>query len=148
MALVDSERRQDAPSAMGEPPHQGPPLPAETIPPPDPFDLIEPDDDDGSRLVDESQIESLTDRVRANPDDQEAVRLLCSVLERARRHLDLLALASARLEETRDDALRSDLVAIRERVLSALIEECRAEGRIDEAEMYEMVLASANDSEM
>ncbi len=132
--------------AFAQPPSQDPPLPAETIPPPDPFDLIEQDVDD-SKLEDESQIESLTDRVRANPDDQQAVRRLCSVLERAGRHLDLLALASARLEETTDASLRADLLAIRERVLNALIEECRAEGRVDEAEMYEMVLASAKDSE-
>ena len=103
-----------------------------------PSDLL---DDTGGEAVDEARIESLTDRVRANPDDQDAVRELCSLLERAERHLDLVALVSARLEESTDPAFRSDLLATRRRVLQRLVRTCRDEGRSDEAEMYEMVLA-------
>ncbi len=91
--------------------------------------------------VDETRIETLTDRIRANPADQVAVYELCSLLERAKRDLDLIALVSARLEESTDPAFRSDLLATRRRVLQRMIRTCKDEGRIDEAEMYEMVLA-------
>jgi hypothetical protein len=79
--------------------------------------------------------------VRANPADQEAVHELCALLELAERHLDLMALVSARLEESTDPAVRSDLLATRRRVLQRLVRTCRDEGRTGEAEMYEMVLA-------
>jgi tetratricopeptide (TPR) repeat protein len=103
-----------------------------------PSDLFDEPEEDA---VDEARIESLTDRVRANPADQHAVLELCTLLERAERHLDLMALVSARLEESTDPAFRSDLLATRRRVLQRLIRTCRDEGRADEAEMYEMVLA-------
>jgi hypothetical protein len=64
------------------------------------------------------------------------------LLERAGRLLDLMALVSARLEETPDPSLRSDLTVVQKRTLAALITSCRLEGRPDEADMYEMVLES------
>ncbi|MFW5738831.1 MAG: tetratricopeptide repeat protein, partial [Myxococcota bacterium] len=114
-----------------EPP---PPAPA-TIPPPEPLGADELD------AADEARIEALTDAIRANPNDHGAVRELSSLLERAQRHLDLLALLSARLEETTDERLLAELRAIQERTLRALVETCRTQGRLEEAEMYELVLA-------
>jgi tetratricopeptide (TPR) repeat protein len=137
-ALQPSEPHVDPPdSVVPEARHTEPPPPAPaTLPPPDLFEDLEADS------ADEQRIERLTDVIRANPEDQDAVRELCGLLERAERHLDLMALVSARLDETADEAFRSDLTEVQKRTLMALIATCRNEGRPDEAEMYEMVLSS------
>jgi hypothetical protein len=137
-ALQPSEPHVDPPdSVVPEARHTEPPPPAPaTLPPPDLFEDLEADS------ADEQRIEMLTDVIRANPEDQDAVRELCGLLERAERHLDLMALVSARLDETADEAFRSDLTEVQKRTLMALIATCRNEGRPDEAEMYEMVLSS------
>ncbi len=98
------------------------------------FDLSDSD------VEGEARIEELTARVRAAPDDHGAVFELCELLERAGRLLDLMALVSARLEESSDPAIRDDLSAVYKRTLAALISECRSQSRDEEAEMYEMVL--------
>jgi len=98
--------------------------------------------------ADDARIEVLTDRVRANPCDQDAVGELCDLLERAHRPMDLMALLSASLEETTDLAFRSVLLSTRRRVLCELIRVCRQEGRFDESEMYEMVLSDGDNGEL
>lgn len=129
----------EPPAAADASPRTQPPdaAPA-TIPPPQ----DDPQDDEVAR---EQRIDTLTDVIRANPNDQSAVRELCTLLERAGRHLDLLALVSARLEESADQDLIADLQTARRRALHALVESARAEGRPDEAEMYEMVLGELDE---
>jgi hypothetical protein len=92
-------------------------------------------------LPDEALVEKLTDRVRANPRDHEAVLWLADALQRLGRHLDLLSLLSARMEEGGEE-VRHELSPRRRAVLEALAEEARAEGRASEAELYEMMAAA------
>ncbi|MCL2824482.1 MAG: hypothetical protein FWD57_10860, partial [Polyangiaceae bacterium] len=89
---------------------------------------------------DESTIDSLTSRIRGNPNDHAAVSQLCTILERTDRLRDLLALVSGCLEESPPPAVRKDLIACRMRTLEKLIRDCRRAGRSDEAELYEMSL--------
>ena len=88
----------------------------------------------------EQRIEALTDRVRANPEDRNAVEELCGLLLKENRLMDLLALVSARLEETQDPSYVEYLQSVRKTVLRGLVRECREQGRLAEAEMYEEVL--------
>lgn len=90
--------------------------------------------------VDELLIERLTARVRANPDDHEAVFALIDALSHAHRYLDLLALISARIEEG-DDELRAALLPKKRDVLRELSAQARAAGRPSEAELYEIMAA-------
>lgn len=89
-------------------------------------------------VVDEALIERLSARIRANPDDRDAVFELIEVLHGARRYLDLLALLSARIDEG-DDELRAALIPRRRAVLHELSAQARAAGRASEAELYEMM---------
>jgi tetratricopeptide (TPR) repeat protein len=102
------------------------------------------EDAEAEAAPDEAVVERLTDRVRANPGDHEAVLSLADALERLGRHLDLLALLSARMEEGGED-VRRELAPRRRAVLEALAEEARAEGRASEAELYEMMAAAETD---
>ncbi|EYF05718.1 tetratricopeptide repeat protein [Chondromyces apiculatus] len=87
---------------------------------------------------DEQQVERLTDRLRANPHDQETTLALAALLAKLGRDLDLLALLSARIEEG-DDAVREELTPLRHEVLLRLAAQARAAGRHSEAELYEMM---------
>jgi hypothetical protein len=102
------------------------------------------EDAEARGISDEALAERLTDRVRANPQDHEAVVALADALERLGRRLDLLALLSARIEEG-DDEVRRELGPRRRAVLVALAEEARAEGRASEAELYEMMASAEPD---
>lgn len=101
------------------------------------------EDADAGAMADEVIVERLTDRVRANPRDREAVVALADALDRLGRYMDLLALLSAQIEEG-DAAVRRELGPRRLAVLRALAEQARAEGRPSEAELYEM-MASADE---
>lgn len=129
--------------------HEPPPLPpaAQTEPPP----AFEPSEVDASihapeagdhhdEAEDEARVAELTDRLRANPADWTTAVELCELLARLGRNLDLFALVSARLEETTDEACRQQLAGYRRQCLMALSEEARAQGRSDEAEIYEQAL--------
>ncbi len=87
----------------------------------------------------EARIELLTMRVRANPEDEEAVSELITVLERLERYHDLLALLSARIDEA-PEAQRGALSQRRRGVLRRMVDMANAEGRPDEAELYTLML--------
>jgi len=97
--------------------------------------------DERSEADDEALAQRLTDRVRADPEDDAAVIALADVLGRLGRDLDLLALLSARMEEG-TESLRSELGPRRRQVLSRLAADARAAGRASEAELYEAMLGA------
>jgi hypothetical protein len=99
----------------------------------DPFDVFAGDDD---QAEDEQRVEQLTDKLRANPSDIDVALELADVLARLKRHLDLLALLSARLEEGAGDH-EDELQERRRAVLLELAAEARSEGRDGEATLYE-----------
>lgn len=90
---------------------------------------------------DELLVERLTDRVRADPRNHEAAMQLAGALDRLGRHLELLALLSARIEEG-DEEARREVAPMRRAVLQKLAEQARSEGRPSEAELYELMAAS------
>ncbi|MFO0615538.1 MAG: hypothetical protein U0414_23290 [Polyangiaceae bacterium] len=94
-----------------------------------PLDLLE---DPGTH---EAEIEDLTQKLRANPADAVVAERLAHLLEITGRDLELLALLSARVDES-SDADRARLVEERDRVLDVLAEKARREGRASEAELY------------
>lgn len=87
----------------------------------------------------EGRAELLTQRVRANPDDEDAVASLIEVLERLSRHHELLALLSARIDEAPADR-RQPLVARRRALLTRMVVLAEADGRHDEAGLYRLML--------
>ncbi len=87
---------------------------------------------------DEALAQTLTDRLRGNPDDHAIAMELAAVLVRLGRDLDLLALLSARMDEGDDDA-RLEVAPLRREVLLRLALTARREGRASEAELYEMM---------
>jgi tetratricopeptide (TPR) repeat protein len=95
--------------------------------------------DDGS-AEDDALAEQLTSRVRANPEDLEAVLSLATVLERLGRDLELFALLSARIEEG-DDETKAAVMPLQRAVLSRLATAARREGRNGEAELYEQMMS-------
>ncbi|AKT38344.1 uncharacterized protein CMC5_024900 [Chondromyces crocatus] len=104
----------------------------------------QPEDEVGSPAgepnpEDEQLVERLTERLRADPHDQQITLDLAAALARLGRDLDLLALLSARIEEG-DDAVRDQLTPLRREVLQRLSLQARAAGRTSEAELYEMML--------
>jgi hypothetical protein len=86
-------------------------------------------------------ITQLTGRVQADPSDSRAVSQLCDALNEAKRHMDLFALVSARLEESHDLDECATLRQHRLLALQSLIAQARNNGRHDEAEVYELALA-------
>ena len=99
---------------------------------------LDPMVSDGA-MDDEIEVERLSEQLRANPADMSVVRALAAALARLGRDLDLLALLSARLEESTGEE-KEELAAARAEVLHRLAESARAEGRIDEASLYEGLL--------
>src|SRR5262249_25708895 len=90
---------------------------------------------------DEALVERLTDRLRANPADLDTAVSLADALTRLGRDLDLLALASARLEEG-DERARAAFGPRRRDALARLAQAARAAGKQDEGALYESMLAS------
>lgn len=93
--------------------------------------------DDGT-LSDDARVEALTERLRANPGDFLMVGELADVLERLGRDHELLALLSARIDEE-SGPRRGILVSRRNVVLDRLKASALAEGRRDEADLYELL---------
>ncbi|HZO11716.1 MAG TPA: hypothetical protein VFB62_00605 [Polyangiaceae bacterium] len=88
---------------------------------------------------DELRAEELTTALRANPGNEGVALALSDVLERLGRDHELLALLSARVEET-DGELRAQWLARRRTVLQRLVEAAIAAGRHDEANLYRSLL--------
>ncbi|HEU4411831.1 MAG TPA: tetratricopeptide repeat protein [Polyangiaceae bacterium] len=85
--------------------------------------------------------ETLTARVRANPDDLEAVEALATLFEASDRDAELFALISARMDEG-DERTRRALAPRRRAVLERLARQARDAGRTAEAELYELTLGA------
>jgi hypothetical protein len=84
----------------------------------------------------EERVEVLSQRLRADPRDQATAEELGELLELLGRDLELLALLSARVEDADEDQV-PELHQARRLVLLRLAEKTRAEGREDEAQLYE-----------
>jgi tetratricopeptide (TPR) repeat protein len=83
----------------------------------------------------EERVELLSQRLRADPRNKQTADELATLLESLGRDLELLALLSARVE----DAIGVDAVPLteaRRTVLFRLAERAKAEGRLDESELY------------
>lgn len=143
---VDALRRPE-PIASAAPVAQGlddDPSEGRTEPPLSPFE-----DDEGlgeASATDAALAEELAQKLRANPGDRDVVLALADVLRRLGRDLELLALLSARLEETTDEPTRLLLAPLRVDVLRRLAEASRREGREGEAGLYETMLDSADET--
>jgi tetratricopeptide (TPR) repeat protein len=87
---------------------------------------------------DEMVAEQLTERLRADPDDNDVARRLAAALGRLGRDMDLLALVSTRIEDGTPEIVQ-EFLPIRRDVLLRLAATARAEGRISEAELYEQM---------
>ncbi len=92
--------------------------------------------DDDAQADDEQLVEQLSQKLRADPHSELVAEQLAGVLERLGRDLDLLALVSARLDEAPVE-LHAAWKLRRSAVLKRLAETARAEGRLDEASLYE-----------
>ena len=79
--------------------------------------------------------------LRANPGDRAVAARLAHLLELTGRDLELLALLSARIDESPDEE-RDELVVERDRILGVLAAKARAEGRASEADLYESMRGS------
>ena len=88
---------------------------------------------------DELLVEQLSEKLRANPNDVALAVELADALERLGRDHELLALLSARVDETEGEA-RADWTARRRTVLERLIAAAENAGRKDEAELYALML--------
>lgn len=89
-------------------------------------------------VEDELLVESLTERLRADPREFSLVLELAGVLERLARDHELLALLSARIDEETEPQ-RQVLVTMRRTVLARMHRLALAEGREDEAHLYELL---------
>ncbi len=97
-----------------------------------------PEEEAYDEADDERLVVELTDRVRADPRDHAAAMKLAGALERLGRDLDLVALYSARLDEGDEDE-RREVAPLRRAELLRMAATGRAEGRVEEAELYEMM---------
>lgn len=86
----------------------------------------------------EARAAQLTEQVKADPSNLEAVLELAALLEKLKRDLDLFALLSARLEEG-DEETRETLQPLHQAALQRLADTARSEGREGEAELYEQM---------
>lgn len=88
-----------------------------------------------SAATHDTEIEDLTQKLRADPSDRVVAARLAHLLEISGRDLELLALLSARIDESSGEE-REALGVERDRILGVLAEKARAEGRVSEAELY------------
>ena len=89
----------------------------------------------------EERVEVLSQRLRADPRDEATAEELGGLLELLGRDLELLALLSARVEDADAEQVPS-LHQARRLVLLRLADKTRAEGREDEAQLYESMAES------
>ncbi len=92
----------------------------------------------GAEEIDESVVEALTARLRADPSNHAVALELARALTLLGRDLELLALLSARIEEGSPEA-RAELLPMRRQVLARLATSARSDGRSSEAELYELM---------
>jgi tetratricopeptide (TPR) repeat protein len=90
--------------------------------------------------ADEALAESLTDRLRGDPENHAVALQLADVLGRLGRDLELFALLSARLEDA-DEKARAVLVPRQRGVLERLVAHAERERRADEQRIYSEALA-------
>jgi len=99
------------------------------------------DDPDASLTVEaEMRAEALSERLRGDPNNEQIALELMALFEQLGRDHELLALISARIDESAADA-RAELVDRRRGVLTRLVARARADGRDDEAAIYELMLS-------
>ncbi len=89
---------------------------------------------------DEALAERLIAKLRADPKDVENADRLAAVLERLGRELELLALVSGRIDEAPEHE-REALLERRDQTLRRLAERARADGRDDEASLYDSMIS-------
>jgi hypothetical protein len=94
---------------------------------------------EGEGANDEALVVRLSDRLRAEPTNDAVAVELAGALERLGNDLELLALASARIDEA-PPAERAAWQERREGVLASLASKAVAAGRHDEAALYESLL--------
>jgi len=85
----------------------------------------------------EVRAEDLIVQLKANPENDQIVDELSELLSSLGRGMELLALLSARLEEA-SPARRAALLPKQRDVLTKLAADARAQGRADEASLFEM----------
>ena len=95
---------------------------------------------------DEAIVAELGERLRGNPADRTVALTLADALERLGRHHELLALASARVEEGGAEG-RRDFGAHRRRSLEALAREAEERGSAADARLYRDMAAAADDGD-
>jgi len=93
----------------------------------------------GGREALEEEVERLKMALQANPSDPELGWRLASRLEVLGRDHELYAWLAARLEDAEPDE-RPELEARARKTLRRLVERARADGRLDESELYEAAL--------
>ena len=120
-----------------DPPHQAPRTIGREMPSLD-DELLS---SESASADDEERVSALTNAIRANPADHEAVLELCDLLARLDRSMDLFALVSARLEETSEEERRAALLPWKSHALTALADAARAAGHDEEASVYDDALA-------
>jgi hypothetical protein len=109
--------------------------PAPAAPAPPPPEPPPPEPESATFAGDEQLVQTLTDRLRADPRDHATAMALAGALERLGRDLDLVALLSARLDEG-DAAERREVGPLRRAAFLPLAAEASAEGRASEADLY------------
>lgn len=105
----------------------------------DPLADLEAEAGDEEQAELELRAEQLSERLRADPNDDAAVAELCAALEVLGRDLDLLALLSARIDEVSGEQ-REAYVIQRRAVLGRLIVASSEAGRAEEAALYQLML--------
>jgi len=121
-AIATAPETEAAPPEAGASREPSPAGPSPTEVPPEPDDT-------------ESDVEWLTDALRANPRDEGVALRLAALLERLEMDLELLALLSARVEES-SEAEAPRWVVARDRALERIADKANAAGRTDEASLY------------
>ena len=105
----------------------------------DPLEVTLDSDAPMPDVNDELLVEQLSEQLRANPSDQTIARELVELLDGLRRNHELLALLSALVDESEGDARKAWLER-RKLVLERMIDRATDEGRLDEAQLYALML--------
>lgn len=100
----------------------------------------ESDDEPQPDTGDEARAEALLARVKADPNDHEAVDALVDVLGRLGRDMELFALLSARWEDATPEE-REAMVPKQRAVLERLADAAEAQGRVLEAQLFRDALS-------
>lgn len=131
----------EAVSPEGAPPRAAPPdaMPADLLAPLEVGTLPPAAAQGEDEGVNEARIERLTEALRGRPDDDDVALELAGLLDGLARDLDLVALASARIEE--ESPRKDDFVSFRRRAFLRLADVAAREGREEEASFYRSMAA-------